>query len=72
MLADILTFFISGTVDDIKAGIDASVKVYGVIPPNATGVDETKHALKEFGANGVFENPEAILSELIKGNVLCN
>ncbi len=63
-------FYFGDTVDDVKAGVDACVNVYGVIPPNATSVDDTKKSLMEYGANGVIENPSQVLN-LIKKDILC-
>ncbi len=63
--------YFGDTVDDIKAGVDANVAVYGIIPPNAKAVDETVTKLKEFGANGVITSSKGIL-ELISEGVYAN
>ena len=63
-------FYFGDTVDDVKAGVDACVNVFGVIPPNATSADDTKKSLMEYGANGVIENPSQVLN-LIKKDILC-
>ncbi len=64
-------YYFGDTIDDIKAGMGANIKVFGIIPPHAVSVDETKIKLKEAGASGVFENPDLILTELLNGDVKC-
>ncbi len=66
--SDIIYF--GDTVDDIKAGVGASVKVFGVIPPGASIIDETKNELIKSGASGVIESSARILN-LIKEGELC-
>lgn len=63
-------FYFGDTVDDVKAGVDANIVAYGVIPPNATSVEDTKKSLMSYGAIGVIENPNQVL-DLIKKDVLC-
>ena len=53
--------FFGDTVDDIKSGADANVKVYGIIPPNAANINETIKSLTKFGACGVIKKAEDIL-----------
>ncbi len=62
--------FFGDTVDDIKAGCDASVKVFGIIPPNAPDIDSTTKSLKSFGANGVIDDACKIL-ELFRNEKIC-
>lgn len=64
-------FYFGDTVDDIKAGIDAGIKVYGIIPPNAKCVNETKEKLKSAGANEIFEEPCDIIEKFLKKDVVC-
>lgn len=54
--------FFGDTVDDVKAGCDSNVRVYGIIPPNAPNVDDTVKSLKDFGAFDVIKNADEILS----------
>ncbi len=64
-------FYFGDTVDDIEAGKKANVKRYGIIPPNAKSIDETKEKLIEFGANDVFQNPEEIIEKITAKDALC-
>lgn len=64
-------FYFGDTVDDIEAGKRANVKRYGIIPPNAKSVDETKEKLIEFGADGVFQNPDEIIEKFLAKDILC-
>ncbi len=60
-------FYFGDTIDDIKAGFDAKVNVFGIIPPSAPDVEQTIEKLFEYGAKAVFKNPNEILnSDLIK------
>ncbi len=64
--------FFGDTVDDAKAGYDASVIMYGIIPPNASNIDETIKSLKNFGAADVLENANKILEyKLFKEEKVC-
>ncbi len=62
--------FFGDTVDDIKAGCDAFVDVYGIIPPNASNVNETCDILKKFGAKGVVDGAYKIL-DLFRNEKIC-
>ena len=53
--------YFGDTVDDVKAGVDANVLAYGVIPPNASSVDDTEKRLFESGAKGVVKSPDNII-----------
>lgn len=53
--------FFGDTVDDIKAGCDASVDVFGIIPPNAASIDETCDMLRKSGAKNVINGAYKIL-----------
>ena len=64
-------FYFGDTVDDIEAGKRANVKTFGIIPPNAKSINETKEKLIEFGADGVFENPDEIIEKFLAKDVLC-
>lgn len=61
-------FYFGDTIDDIKAGIEASVSAFGIIPPNASAVDETIEKLKNQGAKMVFQNPNEILEAKLIGS----
>lgn len=62
--------FFGDTVDDIKAGCDAFVDVYGIIPPNASSVNKTCDTLKKFGAKDVLNDAYKIL-ELFGNEKIC-
>lgn len=65
-------YYFGDTVDDIKAGVDAGVRVFGIIPPNASNPEATKQRLTETGADSVFENPvEILMSNAVKESDLC-
>lgn len=64
-------FYFGDTVDDIEAGKRANVKRFGIIPPNAKSINETKEKLIEFGADGVFQNPDEIIEKFLAKDVLC-
>lgn len=71
--------FFGDTVDDAKAGFNADVLVYGIIPPNAASIDETIKSLKDFGAFDVMQNANDILTcdffgeDLVnEGKAICN
>ena len=64
-------FYFGDTVDDIEAGKRANVKTFGIIPPNAKSINETKEKLIEFGASGVFQNPDEIIEKFLAKDVLC-
>lgn len=64
--------FFGDTPDDIKAGCDADVRVYGIIPPNAVNVEETAKILVEFGASDVMDDANKILNyNFFKEDVSC-
>ena len=64
-----LSFF-GDTVDDIKAGCDAGVDVFGIIPPNAASIDNTTASLKKCGAKDVINGAYKIL-ELFRKETIC-
>jgi len=53
--------FFGDTVDDAKAGCDAGVLTYGIIPPNAADVENTVKSLMDFGAADVIKSACEIL-----------
>ncbi len=63
--------YFGDTVDDIKAGVDASVDTYGIIPPCAPNPETTKQKMFEMGAINVFDNKKDLLNSLIKGDMIC-
>lgn len=65
-------YYFGDTVDDIKAGIDASVDTFGIIPNGASNVEETKKCLFEYGAKDVFENKNEILAKLACEDIYAN
>ncbi len=62
--------FFGDTVDDMKAGCDASVDVYGIIPPNTNNVKSTAASLKRFGAKDVIYDACKII-ELFREEKVC-
>ena len=65
-------FYFGDTVDDIKAGIEAGVKVFGIIPPNAPCALKTKEIMINMGAKDVFDSPECLFEALVEGKVNAN
>lgn len=65
-------YYFGDTVDDIKAGVDADIVSYGIIPPFATHIEDTKKCLFEYGAKGVFESKDEILSKLVDEEMYAN
>ena len=63
-------YYFGDTVDDVLAGVNAKTLSYGVIPPRAECVDETKNAMLKCGAKDVIIKPEDIL-KLIEEDNLC-
>ena len=63
-------YYFGDTVDDVKAGVRAGAITYGVIPPKAKCVAETKNAMKNNGAKGVVEGKIDILN-LIREVQIC-
>ena len=64
--------FFGDTPDDAKSGCDANVQVYGIIPPNAVNIDETKKTLINFGAYDVIDDANKILNyNFFKEDVSC-
>lgn len=62
-------YYFGDTIDDVKAGVDASINAFGIIPPNAVEIEKTVAALKAQGATEVFKNKEEILkAELYKNS----
>lgn len=53
--------FFGDTVDDAKAGKDASVRTFGIIPPKAACTAETVESIKKFGAFDVIPCAQNIL-----------
>ncbi len=62
-------YYFGDTIDDIKAGLEAGAKVFGVIPPNASKIDETIKSLKDSGAYGIIKNKNDILN--LKKDKIC-
>lgn len=65
-------YYFGDTVDDIKAGNDANVTVFGIIPPNAAIPDKTVEIMKNLGAKDVFLNPDELLNKLVKEKINAN
>ncbi len=63
-------YYFGDTIDDIKAGMEADVEVFGVIPPNASKVDDTVESLKKQGAFGIVKCPDDVLN-INKKESLC-
>lgn len=63
--------FFGDTVDDAKAGQDAGVLTYGIIPPNAPNTCDTVKSLKEFGATDVIDDANKILNYNLFKERLC-
>ncbi len=62
--------FFGDTVDDIKAGCDANIDVYGIIPPNASEINATIATLKKCGAKGVIDDACKIL-DIFRNEKVC-
>ncbi len=54
--------FFGDTVDDAKSANKANVLMYGIIPPNAVSIEDTKKNLKNFGAYDVIDDARDILN----------
>ena len=65
-------YYFGDTVDDIKAGNDANVTVFGIIPPNDAIPDKTVEIMKNLGAKDVFLNPDELLNKLVKEKINAN
>lgn len=62
--------FFGDTVDDIKAGCEANVDVYGIIPPNSCEINKTIATLKKCGAKDVIDDACKIL-DIFRNEKIC-